>query len=49
MSILQQNADNRVKEGLGSGLATKGLPASLVVIPQNMDMQKLFQTGPQSK
>lgn len=43
MSILTQNADNAVKEGLGKGLATKGLPANLVAIPESlMGLQNMF-------
>lgn len=43
MPILTQNAENAVKEGLGKGLATHGLPANLVAIPEKLlDLSSLF-------
>lgn len=43
MSILTQNAENSVKEGLGKGLAAHGLPANLVAIPEHlMDLSTMF-------
>ena len=46
MATLTQNANNRVLEGLGTGLATHGLPANLVAIPEHLlELQKLFAGG----
>lgn len=43
MATLTQNAQNSVLEGLGKGLATKGLPSNLVAIPESlMNLQTLF-------
>lgn len=43
LPTLQALADVRVKEGLGEGLKTHGLPANLVVLPQGMsDLTTLF-------
>lgn len=43
LSTLQAVADIRIKEGLGDGLRTKGLPQSLIALPTNMlDLTKLF-------
>jgi hypothetical protein len=43
LPIIQAQADVKIKEGLGAGLASKGLPASFLAIPQDMmDLSKLF-------
>ena len=43
MATLTQNANNRVLEGLGAGLASHGLPSNLVAIPEHLlDLPKLF-------
>ena len=43
MPILTQNAENAVKEGLGKGLATRGLPANMIAIPERLlDLSALF-------
>jgi hypothetical protein len=36
LSILQAQADIKIKEGLGNGLVTHGLPQNLIAIPENM-------------
>jgi len=43
LKTLEALADVRIKEGLGQGLATKGLPANLVAIPSDLlDFTALF-------
>jgi hypothetical protein len=43
LATLQALADVRIKEGLGEGLATKGLPANLIAIPSDLlDLTTLF-------
>ena len=43
LSTLQALADVRIKEGLGQGLATRGLPANLVALPSDLlDFTTLF-------
>jgi len=43
LETLQALADVRIKEGLGEGLATRGLPANLIAIPSDLlDLSALF-------
>jgi hypothetical protein len=43
LATLQALADVRIKEGLGEGLATRGLPANLIAIPSDLlDLSTLF-------
>ena len=43
LPTLQALADVRVKEGLGAGLASRGLPANLIALPSNLlDLTALF-------
>jgi hypothetical protein len=43
LTTLQALADVRIKEGLGEGLATRGLPANLVALPSDLlDFTTLF-------
>lgn len=43
LTTLQAQADIRIKEGLGKGLAEKGLPQNLIAIPENlMGFTKMF-------
>jgi len=43
LTTLQALADVRIKEGLGEGLSTKGLPANLVALPSDLlDFTTLF-------
>jgi hypothetical protein len=45
LTTLQALADVRIKEGLGEGLATRGLPANLVALPSDLlDFTTLFGT-----
>lgn len=43
LKTLQALADVKVKEGLGQGLASRGLPANLIAIPADLlDFTTLF-------
>lgn len=44
LSTLQAQADIKVKEGLGTGLATRGLPANLVALPNLDSFLALFKS-----
>ena len=48
LSTVQAQADVKIKEGLGLGLANHGLPSSFVAIPTNLleDFSALFKPSP---